>query len=111
MKRLREEGVIAAEVAIVDSSKIAIEIVVVVYLKEEHSTDYDRIKRKLRAASEISQAYSVTGEVDLVLHVFMPTMAKFEEWIQEFILSDTAVLRCTSHVVYSRIKFDTALPI
>lgn len=111
LKRLRESGTITAEVALVDPARVGIEIIVVVSMHEEHSADYDRLKLRIRKAPEITQAYSVTGEVDLVLHVLMPTMGRFEEWLQEFVLSDPAVRRCTSHVVYSRIKYDTALPL
>lgn len=111
LKRLRDTGIITAEVALLDPSAAGLEIVVVVTMREEHSADYDRLKKKIREAPEITQAYSVTGEVDLLLHVLMPTMERFETWIKEFILSDSAVRRCTSHVVYSRIKYETALPV
>lgn len=111
MKRLRDSGIIKAEVALVDPSAVGIEIVVVVTMREEHSADYDRLKKRIRDAPEITQAYSVTGEVDLVLHVLMPTIERFEEWLNDYILKDGSVRRCTSHVVYSRIKYDTALPV
>lgn len=111
LKRLREDRVITAEVALVDPAAAGIEIVVVVTMREEHSADYDRLKRRIREAPEITQCYSVTGEVDLILHVLMPSMERFEQWLQDYVLKDKAVRRCTSHVVYSRIKFETALPV
>ncbi|TRD11222.1 Lrp/AsnC family transcriptional regulator [Erythrobacter insulae] len=111
LKRLRSNGRIKAEVALIEPETAGIEIVVVVTMREEHSADYDRLKRRIREAPEITQCYSVTGEVDLILHVIMPGMERFEAWLQEYVLQDKAVRRCTSHVVYSRIKYETALPI
>lgn len=111
LKRLRESGIIRAEVALVEPYALGIEIIVVVTMNEEHSDGYDRLKKRIRAAPEITQCYSVTGEVDLILHVIMPSMERFEEWIQDYILADPAVRRCTSHVVYSRVKFETAVPV
>lgn len=111
LKRLRDEGIIKSEVALLDPEAAGIEIIVVVTMREEHSSDYDRLKKRIRDAPEITQAYSVTGEVDLILHVLMPTMERFEEWLNAYILQDKAVRRCTSHVVYSRVKYETALPV
>lgn len=111
LKRLRESGVIEREVAIVKPGRVGIDIIVMVSLNDERGPEYDRLKRSYRASPNVTQCYSVTGDADLVLHVHMPDMASFEAWIEASILDDNAVKRCTSHVVYSRVKFDTALPL
>ncbi len=111
LARLRSDGVIRREVAIVDPARLGIEIIVSVYMLEEHSDGYDRFKRRMRAADAVTQCYSVTGEADLVLHVVMPDMQSFEAWINDEILADPSVRRCTSNVVYSRIKYETAIPV
>ena len=111
LARLRADGVIAREVAIVDPGPLGIEIIVWVMMLEEHSDGYDRFKRRMRADDSVTQCYSVTGEADLILHVIMPDMARFENWINEEILADPSVRRCTSSVVYSRIKYETAVPV
>lgn len=111
LARLRAEGVIKKEVAIVDPAKLGIEIIVSVFMLEEHSDGYDRFKRRMRNAEAVTQCYSVTGEADLILHVVMPDMQSFEDWINAEILADPSVRRCTSNVVYSRIKYETAVPV
>jgi len=110
LKRLRESGVIQKEVALVDPAASGIEIIIVVTMSEEHSDAYERIARKARQSVVITQCYTVTGEADLILHAHMPDMQSFETWLRDTIISDPAVKRCTSHVVYSRVKFETALP-
>ncbi|WP_271079244.1 Lrp/AsnC family transcriptional regulator [Aurantiacibacter sp. MUD61] len=111
LTRLRKAGVVLREVALVDSAQLGIEIIVAITMMEEQSSGYDRLKRRIRSAPEVTQCYSVTGDVDLIAHVTMPDMATYEQWIQDFILSDPAVRRCNSHVVYSRVKFTTAVPV
>lgn len=110
LNRLRERGVIAAEVALLDPALIeGVEIIVAVTMKEESRSGYAAFRRMVAALPEIRQCYSVTGDIDVMLHVHMPDMATFERWVDEHILADAAVLRCTSHVVYSRMKFETAV--
>lgn len=111
LKRLRENGVIEREVALVSVGRVGIDIIVMVSLNDERGPEYDRLKRSYRTSPHVTQCYSVTGDADLVLFVHMPDMATFEAWIEESILNDQAVKRCTSHVVYSRVKFDTAVPL
>ncbi len=111
LNRLRKSGVIQREAAILDPSGLGIEIIVLVTMMEEHASGYDRLKKRVRAEPLVTQCYSVTGEADLVLHVVMPDMASFESWITDFILADPAVRRCQSNVVYSRIKYETAVPV
>ncbi|MGB7407281.1 MAG: Lrp/AsnC family transcriptional regulator [Pontixanthobacter sp.] len=111
VKRLRETGVIQREVALLDPSRFGIQIIVTIVMMEEQADGYDRLKRRFRSAEEVSQCYTVTGEADLILHVHMPDMHTFEKWIHDYILSDPAVRRCTSNVVYSQIKFETFVPV
>jgi Lrp/AsnC family transcriptional regulator, leucine-responsive regulatory protein len=111
LKRLRTSGVIEREVALINVARTGIDIIVMVSLIDERGPEYDRLKRSYRASPAVNQCYSVTGDADLILHVHMPDMASFEDWIEANILNDTAVKRCTSHVVYSRVKFDTAVPL
>lgn len=111
LARLRKSGAIQREVAIVDPQRGGIEIIVSVFMLEEHSGGYDRFKQRIRASDEVTQCYSVTGDADFILHVHMPDMQRFEAWLNEVILADPAVRRCTSNVVYSRIKYETAVPL
>lgn len=111
LARLRASGVVKRKVALVDPLAVGIEVVVLVTMKEEHSADYDRFARLAQRSPQITQCYSVTGEADIILHAHMPDMRSFERWLRETIIDDPAVKRCTSHVVYSRMKFDTATPV
>lgn len=109
LKRLRDSGIIEREVALLKTGRVGIEVIVMVSLNEERGVEYGRLKRTYRTSPQVMQCYSVTGDADLILHVHMPDMASFEDWIEVNIIEDPAVKRCTSHVIYSRVKFDTAI--
>ncbi|QUL37519.1 Lrp/AsnC family transcriptional regulator [Erythrobacter sp. JK5] len=109
IKRLRTAGVIDREVALLNHRYAGIEIIVSVSMNEEHSSRYDALKKRFLNDPAVSQCYRVTGEVDMILHVRAPDMSHYEVWLEDNILADPAVRRCTSYVVYSRIKFSTEI--
>ncbi|WP_181443529.1 Lrp/AsnC family transcriptional regulator [Porphyrobacter sp. YT40] len=110
IRRLRADGVIEREVALLSHHHGGIEIIVTVTMNEEHSSRYDALKRRFQQDDAVAQCYRVTGEADMILHVRVMDMRQYETWLEDNILSDPAIRRCTSHVVYSRIKFSTAIP-
>ena len=111
LRRLRDVGVIIGQVALIDPALSGVHIVVAIVMRDEDRGAYDRLKRRLGSAVEVTQCYSVTGEVDLIVHVHMADIIKYEEWIDAHILADDAVRRCTSHVVYAQHKFTTETPL
>lgn len=111
VKRLRDEGVIAADVSILAADTGGIEVIVHVMMQQESSASYGAFRNRVRAAPEVTQCYSVTGDSDFVLHVRTPDLVAYEQWIEDFILADPDVRRCDSHVVYSRVKFTTEVPL
>ena len=113
LKRLRSGEVITSEIAVVSPKAVGLNLaaIVQVRLSRDNAAELEQFKEVMLNAPEVTQCYSVTGDADLILHVHMPDMATFETWIQDNIIEDPAVKRCTSHVVYSRVKFETAIPV
>lgn len=109
--RLRETGVIAADISILAANTAGITVIVSVMMLEESQASYRGFRNRVLAAPEVSQCYTVTGEADFILVVNMPDLPAYERWIDAFILSDPHVRRCDSNVVYSRVKFETAVPL
>lgn len=87
MRRLRAEGVIAADVAIVDPARVEPRIVVHV-LVEMNTQDRKKItafQKSMRASPEVQGAWDVTGETDYLLTVAVRSMAEYETFgIREF---------------------------
>lgn len=90
LRRLREEGVIVADVAIVDpaASGELVTAHVLVSLERERAFDLDSFIRKLRQRSEVKKIWYVTGEVDFVLLLRLPGMDRYADFVQEVFHAD-----------------------
>lgn len=80
LRRLRAEGVIAADVAIVDPARVEPRIVlhVLVEMNTQDRKKMDKFQKSLRASPEVQGAWDVTGETDYLLTVAVRSMAEYE---------------------------------
>ncbi len=106
---LRRSGVIIAERAIVDPSQIGVTLIVSVALDKENTATYRRFKTKFTDIPEIAQCYIVTGQSDFILVAHLRKMEDYETWLDEHLLCEPAIKRVETNVVYSRVKFETAI--
>lgn len=111
VNRLREAGVICAEVVLVDPKMVGyqLNIIVEVELERDRPDLYDQFKRKVLAAEEVSQCYQVTGEVDFVLVVVVPDMQAYEVFIQRVLYTEANMRKFRSLISLNRAKFETAV--
>jgi len=72
---------------------------------------YDAFKQEIARTPEITQCYTVTGDEDFILIGHFPDMVSYDDWINARILTNAALSRSTTHVVYRRVKFETAMPV
>ena len=109
LARLRKDGVIAADVAIVNPDKDRITVVVTVVFQRE-SVQADRnFKKRMQAAPEVSQCYSVAGGIDFVLVVHAASHSDYEVWGERELMWDPHIRRYDSHIAWSRVKFTTVI--
>lgn len=112
MKRLREAGVVAADVSVVDPAAVGrgIMMVVLVSLESERADKLGKFKRAMTEAQEVMQCMSVTGEVDFVLTLTMRDMLEYESFAQKHFGGDPNVKRFSTLVVMNRVKHGLAVP-
>ena len=93
LRRLRQEGVIAADVSIVHPSVLGLPLTmhVLVSLEREGLAELDGFTRKLRARPEVRQAWYVTGEADFVLRLQLASMEAYEGFAREVFHEDRNV--------------------
>ncbi|MEO1479890.1 MAG: Lrp/AsnC family transcriptional regulator [Bacteroidota bacterium] len=108
---LRARGVIEAEVAILAPETVGVQAVVLVTFGEESVEGDDAFRERMRAAPEVQQCYSVAGDVDYVLVVHAPDLASYESWGKRVLMADPTIRRYDTHLVWSRVKFSTAIPL
>lgn len=107
--KLKRSGVIVAERAIVDPSQIGVTLIVSVTLEKENTATYRRFKSKFAGVPEIAQCYIVTGQADFILVAHLSRMEDYETWLDEHLLREPTIKRVETNVVYSRVKFETAV--
>ena len=113
IKRLQENGVIKANVAVLDPAKVgqAITLLVQVTIESERLDLIDTLKRTFLGTTEIQQCYYVTGDVDFVLVITVPTMAAYEALTRRLFFDNANVKRFQTLVAMDRIKVGLAVPI
>ncbi|MEZ5971099.1 MAG: Lrp/AsnC family transcriptional regulator [Hyphomonadaceae bacterium] len=111
--RMREEGVIAAELAVLDPKAfgIGITFIVEIVLEKVRVREVSAIKKRLKAAPEVQQIYNVTGDVDLMLIVLARDVEHFEEISRNLFSADPLVRRYRTSVVMDRVKTGQTIPV
>lgn len=111
LKRLRETGVIHADVSIVAPEAGGIQAVVLVAFGEESVEADDAFRERMREAPEVAQCYAVAGDMDYVLIVHAADLPSYEAWGKRVLMADPAIRRYDTHLVWNRVAFTTAVPL
>ncbi len=113
LKRLREQGVIEAEVAKLAPMILgaAVTLIVAVDIERETAAELDAFKRRMLACVEVQQCYYVTGAADFILVVLSADMDSYQRFTERTLLSDSNVRSFTTHVALERVKTGVAVPI
>ncbi|MBL4832153.1 MAG: Lrp/AsnC family transcriptional regulator [Aliivibrio sp.] len=113
LQRLKDEGFIRKQVAILDKSKFSSVIIIFGYLKMSSLSDNHRADfiRKIGLIPEIVECHTVFGEMDVMIKV----MAKSMDWYQDFIfrtlLKLPGVKDVQSTVMLGELKSTTEIPL
>lgn len=113
IRRMEAQGIIRANVAVVDPAALGhpITIFVEVELVSETAPDIDAAKRAFTAAPEVQQCYYVTGEVDFMLVVLVPSMAAYEGLTRRLFFADPNIRKFRSFVAMDRVKVGLSVPV
>ncbi len=113
LKRLRETGVIRAEMALLDNRSLGVPItcVVTVSMASRPATHLDQFKRLMRAQPHVQQCYHVTGSTDFVLIVTATSMEDYGAFARQWFEGNAHVSRFETHVVLDRVKVGLSLPV
>jgi Lrp/AsnC family transcriptional regulator, leucine-responsive regulatory protein len=113
LKRLRETGVIEAEIARIAPSTVGFPLccIVSVDIEREGAAELARFKARMLACPEVQQCYYVTGDTDFIVVVLARDMAAYEALTRDFLLNDPNVRRFTTHVVMEQVKAGASVPL
>jgi Lrp/AsnC family transcriptional regulator, leucine-responsive regulatory protein len=113
IKRLRETGVIRQEIAAIDPAAVGLAVTAIVHvdLNIESNQLIDAFKFDMCARREVQQCWYTTGLTDFVLVVCVPTMAAYEQFTRDALLSCSNVEKFTSYVALGEVKTGLSLRI
>ena len=113
LKALRDEGVISAEIAVVDPARLGhpMTFIVMVELERERIDELDAFSRRVAADPQVQQCYYVTGEADFCLICIARDMADFEALTQRLFFENNNVRRFRTSVVMRRRKVGLTVPV
>lgn len=113
MKRLRQEGVIEADVSIVSTGALGRDMTMIVEVELERESAHllDTFKQVMRDAPEVMQCYYTTGLADFILIVTAKDMHDYDVFIRRFFYANPNVRRFRTSIVIDRVKVGLTLPI
>ncbi len=104
LKKL-EDDVIKRYTMIIDWHKIGLDITAIIIIQTE-SEKHEFVKEELSKLEEVSEVYSVSGEYDILIKVWVPGIEELNQLINSKIRSVDGVEDLTEMIVMERVKED-----
>ena len=113
LRRLKDQGVILREAAVVEPRKVGKPTFFVVSLQVERERPelLAQLRRWLADQAHVQQAYYVTGEADFVLIVTAPDTETYDGLMARLITENPNVKRFTTNVALGLVKRGLAIPV
>ncbi len=113
LKRLREQGVIVRQVAVLDPALVGrpMSFIASVQLDSERADQMATLRAWIAAQPQVQQAFYVTGEADFILVVTAPDAQAYEALMASLLADNPNVKRYTTSVAMSVLKRGLALPV
>lgn len=113
LKRLREQGVITRQVALLDPALVGrpMSFIASLQLDSERADQMAALRAWIAAQPQVQQAFYVTGEADFILVVTAPDAQAYEALMASLLADNPNVKRYTTSVAMSVLKRGLALPV
>jgi Lrp/AsnC family transcriptional regulator len=113
LQRLKDDGYIKKQVAILDRAKFGPSLYIFAYLKMAKLTEKQRADflRKIQVIPEVLECHTVFGEMDIVMKVLAQSLEWYQNFIFETILKLPGVEDIQSTVTLMELKSTTEIPL
>ena len=113
VRRLERQGVIRANVAILEPGKIGLHVTAIanISLEDHHPDSLVEFDRMVSGRPEILECYATSGQQDYTLKVICGSIAAYDRLLNEHILRCPAVQTVSTSFVLRGTKHTTALPL
>jgi Lrp/AsnC family transcriptional regulator, leucine-responsive regulatory protein len=109
VRRLRQLGVIMADVCLVDSAKVGIGLFVFVEVTLERQSEelQQAFERRMEKVDEVMQCYMIAGHTDYMLMVQVADMDAYHRFVRRVLTRGPNVRNFRSTLAMHRSKFQT----
>lgn len=113
LQRLKDEGYIKKQVAILDRTKFGANLHIFAYLKMSTLTEKQRAEflRCIELAPEIIECHTVFGEMDIVMKVLAQSLEWYQKFIFDTLMKLPGVQDIQSTVTLMELKSTTEIPL
>ena len=113
LQRLKDEGFIRKQVAILDRTKLGSSLYIFAYLKMATLTDKqrDEFVRNIQVCPEIIECHTVFGEMDIVMKIIAESLEWYQKFIFDTLLKLPGVQDIQSTVTLVELKSTTEIPL
>lgn len=113
LKKMREQGVIQADVSIINPKAVgqAMTFVVQVTLERERVDLMHNFKKEMTANRSVQQCYYVTGSSDFILIVTAADMEGYDNFTREAFFDNANIKSFQTNVVMDNVKTGVTIPI
>ena len=113
LQRLKDEGYIRKQVAILDRSKLGSSLYIFAYLKMATLSDKQRAEfvSNIQVQPEIIECHTVFGEMDIVMKIIAESLEWYQKFIFDTLLKLPGVQDIQSTVTLVELKSTTEIPL
>lgn len=113
IQRLRDEGIIRRQVALIDRRKVGLnaQIFAQVKLNAHGRQHLDEFSNEIRRFPEVLECFVLMGPVDFLLRIVTADIEAYERFFFDRLSQVTGIQEINSTVALSEIKSTTALPL
>ena len=113
VRRLRAEGVIVKDVALVDPAKVGQTVIafVGVELDRQREDVLASFEAKIAKEPQVQQCYFVSGEIDYLLVVACKDLDSYNAFARRVLANEHNIKRFRTSFNLSRIKAETKIPL
>jgi Lrp/AsnC family transcriptional regulator len=113
IKRLRETGVIRAQVSLLDRAALGLDFVAYAFVKLAVPSrgNMEAFDRRINGWPEVIFCERVTGAVDYLIKVIVDDIRAYDDFLRYRLLDDELVSDVQSRIVVATVKDSTELPL
>ncbi|MCT4704457.1 Lrp/AsnC family transcriptional regulator [Enterobacteriaceae bacterium H11S18] len=113
LKKLEDDGIVRAKVALLDPEKLGLGLTAFVLIKtQQHSSDwYGKFVAVVADMPEVLGFWRMAGEYDYLMRVQVADMKRYDDFYKRLVNGIPGLTDVTSSFAMEQIKYTTALPI